>query len=91
MLVVSRKQGEKIRVGDNIFITIVRIKPKAVRVGIEAPQDIPVVRTELDAHGDDTESTSEEKSIEIHPKRKTTARRVSRSRLRTKLPVKRKR
>ena len=39
MLVLSRKTSERILIGDEIAITIVRIGPNSVRIGIEAPQD----------------------------------------------------
>jgi carbon storage regulator CsrA len=47
MLVLTRKYQEKIRIGDNITITVLRAKGKAVRLGIEAPADVPVIRGEL--------------------------------------------
>jgi carbon storage regulator len=47
MLVLTRKYQEKIRIGDNITITVLRMKGKAVRLGIEAPAEVPVVRGEL--------------------------------------------
>ena len=47
MLVLTRKYQEKIRIGDNITITVLRTKGKAVRLGIEAPADVPVMRGEL--------------------------------------------
>jgi carbon storage regulator len=47
MLVLTRKYQEKIRIGDNITITVLRTKGKAVRLGIEAPSDVPVIRGEL--------------------------------------------
>lgn len=47
MLVLTRKYQEKIRIGDNITITVLRTKGKAVRLGIEAPAEVPVVRGEL--------------------------------------------
>jgi len=47
MLVLSRKHGEVIKVGDDIEITIVRIGPDAVRVGITAPMALNIVRSEL--------------------------------------------
>jgi carbon storage regulator CsrA len=47
MLVLTRKYQEKIRIGDNITITILKTKGKAVRLGIEAPTDVPVIRGEL--------------------------------------------
>ncbi|TWT75905.1 Carbon storage regulator [Posidoniimonas polymericola] len=47
MLVLTRKANEKIRIGDNITITILRTKGKTVRVGIEAPNEVAVLRGEL--------------------------------------------
>ena len=47
MLVLSRKPGERIMVGEEIAITVVRIGPNAVRLGIEAPRDMNIVREEL--------------------------------------------
>jgi carbon storage regulator len=49
MLVLSRKVGEKILIGDNISVTVVRIGQGGVRIGIEAPADLEVVREELKA------------------------------------------
>lgn len=59
MLVLSRKVGERVLVGDKVVITVVRIGPNAVRLGIEAPKDMNIVREELTedtiitAHKDD--------------------------------------
>ena len=47
MLVLSRKPGEKILIGDKISVTVVRIAPGIVRIGIEAPDNLPVLREEL--------------------------------------------
>jgi len=47
MLVLSRKPGERILIGDNVAVTIVRIGPNTVRLGIEAPRNMNVVREEL--------------------------------------------
>ena len=47
MLVLSRKAGERILIGDHISVTVVRIAPGVVRIGIEAPDDLPIVREEL--------------------------------------------
>jgi len=47
MLVLSRKPGERILIGDNISITIVRIGPNNVRLGIDAPRELNIVREEL--------------------------------------------
>ena len=47
MLVLSRKPGERILVGDDIAVTVVRIGPNNVRIGIEAPRSMNIVREEL--------------------------------------------
>ena len=47
MLVLSRKESERIRVGDSIVVTIVRVSGDKVRIGIEAPRDVIVLRDEL--------------------------------------------
>lgn len=47
MLVLSRKVGERIWIGDEISVTVVRITGGGVRIGIEAPSEMPVVREEL--------------------------------------------
>lgn len=47
MLVLSRKTGQKILIGDNIAVTVVRITGGGVRLGIDAPDEMPVVREEL--------------------------------------------
>jgi carbon storage regulator len=47
MLVLSRKLGEKIVIGDNILVTVVKIDRNQVRIGIEAPPDVLVYREEI--------------------------------------------
>lgn len=47
MLVLSRRQGEQIVIGDDIVITVVDVRPDAVRLGIEAPRHVAVNRAEL--------------------------------------------
>ena len=47
MLVLSRKLGEKICIGDNIRITVVDVERGKIRLGIEAPREIPIFRQEL--------------------------------------------
>lgn len=49
MLVLSRKPGERILIGDKVAITIVRIGPNTVRLGIDAPRDMNIVREEIAA------------------------------------------
>ncbi len=47
MLVLSRKEGERIRLGDSIVITVVGVTGDKVRVGVEAPNSVVVLREEL--------------------------------------------
>ena len=47
MLVLSRKVGEKILIGDNISVTVVRVSQGTVRLGVEAPDDLSIVREEI--------------------------------------------
>lgn len=49
MLVLSRKVGEKILIGDDVTVTLVRISGNKARIGVEAPEDVPVLRTEVKA------------------------------------------
>ncbi len=50
MLVLSRKESQRIQLGDSIVLTIVRVNGDRVRVGIEAPAEVPVRRGELQPH-----------------------------------------
>ncbi|MHC4879288.1 MAG: carbon storage regulator CsrA [Planctomycetota bacterium] len=47
MLVLTRKTNERIRIGDSIVITVVEVRGDKVRLGIDAPRDIPVHREEV--------------------------------------------
>ena len=48
MLVLSRKQNERIRVGESVVLTVVRVGGDKVRLGIEAPPSMRVLRDELE-------------------------------------------
>ncbi len=50
MLVLSRKQSERIRLGKDIVVTVVRVSGDKVRLGIESPLDMVVLRDELQAN-----------------------------------------
>jgi carbon storage regulator len=50
MLVLTRKLMERLYIGDDICVTIVRIEGGQVRIGIDAPRDVSVVRAELVPH-----------------------------------------
>ena len=47
MLVLTRKLNEAIQIGDHIKVTVLRVKGNSVRIGIEAPRDIRVLRAEI--------------------------------------------
>ena len=47
MLVLSRKKGESIVIGDDIVVTVVDLRNGKVRLGVEAPKEVPVHRKEL--------------------------------------------
>ena len=48
MLVLSRRERERIKLGDSIVVTVVRVAGDRVRLGIEAPSDVLILRQELE-------------------------------------------
>jgi carbon storage regulator len=50
MLVLSRRESQRIKLGDSIVVTVVRVAGDRVRLGIEAPRDVVVLREELEPH-----------------------------------------
>lgn len=47
MLVLSRKLGESVKIGDDVVVTVVYVDRVRIKLGIEAPRDVSVVRSEL--------------------------------------------
>ncbi len=47
MLVLSRKTGQRLTIGENVRITVVQIAPGKVRIGIEAPKEVLILREEV--------------------------------------------
>lgn len=47
MLVLSRKPGERIVIGEDVVVTVIRVGPNTVRLGIDAPREKSIVREEL--------------------------------------------
>ena len=69
MLVLSRKVGERVLLGDNIRITVVRVSGGGVRLGIEAPEDVAVVREEVvDAKLATSTDSGTDERVRRHPK-----------------------
>ena len=60
MLVLTREAGESVWIGDNICVTVVRLKGGQVKIGIEAPSDVEILRDEL---ADDTEEVSDHRAV----------------------------
>lgn len=60
MLVLTRKVGERLVIGDNITVVVTRIAGNRVTVGIEAPTEVPIIRGELDlfAEGGEVEQSA---------------------------------
>ncbi len=50
MLVLSRRENQRIKLGDSIVVTVVRVSGDKVRLGIEAPANMLVLRDELEPH-----------------------------------------
>jgi carbon storage regulator len=50
MLVLSRKKGERIHIGEGIVLTVLGWQGNKVRVGIEAPKDVIILREEIQNH-----------------------------------------
>lgn len=59
MLVLTRKLQEQLRIGDNVTVTVLRVKGNTVRLGIEAPRDVSILRGELPRFDDDAEAPAE--------------------------------
>ncbi len=71
MLVLTRKLGESIQLGDDIIVTVLRIKGNSIRLGIDAPTQVRIIRREI-------ESFSKRVARVVHP-RPDVAERVTRS------------
>ena len=56
MLVLSRKPGQQIQIGNDVTVTVVKTQGKTVRLGINAPQQVKVLRSELPPQEDDQTS-----------------------------------
>ena len=65
MLVLSRKLNQSIVVGDNVKIQVLKISGNTVRIGIEAPQDVKILRGELAPYEVDTQTPTSAKQAPL--------------------------
>ncbi len=63
MLVLTRKQSQMIQIGDNIIVKVIQTGKGTVKIGIEAPTDVRIVRGEIL----NPESNSDESSVMVAP------------------------
>ena len=61
MLILTRKVGEMIRIGDNVTIRVLEVRGSQVRLGVDAPADVRIFREEVyrAAHGDKTDHAAD--------------------------------
>ncbi|MBD3674121.1 MAG: carbon storage regulator [Planctomycetaceae bacterium] len=68
MLVLTRKRNEMIRIGDDVVIKVIKTGKGAVKIGIDAPGNVRVLRAELEAHGEmETTEEAEEEEVGHRP------------------------
>ena len=63
MLVLTRKLNQEILIGDNVKITVLKVKGNTVRLGIEAPRDVRIVRGELPIEESELKKESPTESV----------------------------
>ncbi len=65
MLVLSRKQGEQLRIGDDITISVLEVRGHRVRLGIQAPGSTRIMRAELCEWHDEPEHSEEHHAVAL--------------------------
>ncbi len=65
MLVLSRKVGERVVIGDRIVVTVLEVKGRQVRLGFEAPANVQIWRGELAFHDHDREQNANIEQSEL--------------------------
>ena len=63
MLILSRRESECIHLGDDIVVTIVRLSGDKVRIGVQAPPHIRVLRTELELNWQETTLVNDQSPV----------------------------
>lgn len=70
MLVLTRKPNQSVQIGDQITVRVIRIKGNSIQLGIEAPRQVNILRSELrerkDADGEDNPSNARESGEHDH-------------------------
>lgn len=66
MLVLTRRENESLIIGDNIKLTILAVKGGQVRVGIDAPNEIPINREELLIDAENMEKVSNSRGVGVN-------------------------
>lgn len=66
MLILQRKEGQSVAIGDQIVVTVQEIGQGRVRLSVDAPRDIAVLRTELIEARQENHSAAEEKESPMH-------------------------
>jgi|SwirhisoilCB1_FD_contig_31_18433237_length_350_multi_2_in_0_out_0_1 carbon storage regulator len=67
MLVLTRKRMEQIRIGSGIRITVLKLERNQVRLGIEAPTEMSILRSELIQADETTQAEADEETLPITP------------------------
>lgn len=65
MLVISRKKGENILIGENIEVSIISIEGSSVKIGIKAPKNLQILRKELYIEVENENKNALAKNIDI--------------------------
>ena len=66
MLIITRRAGERIMVGDDVVVEVMEIVGNSVRVGIRAPRSVPVYREEIYTAGrDENRAAADASSVEL--------------------------
>jgi len=68
MLVLSRKDGQQIVIGEDITVSVVRLEGNRVQIGIDAPQSVRIVRRELVIFDDESRLASEREPSTVEQK-----------------------
>ncbi|MFF2092615.1 carbon storage regulator CsrA [Paenibacillus sp. NPDC058174] len=64
MLVLARKKGESLLIGEDIEISILEVQGDVVKIGIKAPKDVPILRKELYAAVEEMNRAAEQSAID---------------------------